>query len=198
MLIGVTGYAQAGKDTVADYLVEEYGFTKFAFADALRNLALTLNPWVVDHDWQSYVDESPEPRRLAWLVNELGWDGAKQNPEVRRFLQVLGTEGVRDHLGKDSWVNALDLVWMQSGAKNVVISDVRFPNEAEYVHRNNGILCRVARFNEDGTAFDNGIGTEHPSERFVASLSVDESLWATNVAGLHNIVRHLMAVYVNE
>src|SRR5690606_5142088 len=34
--IGLTGKMRSGKDTLADYLVENYGFTKFAFGDALK------------------------------------------------------------------------------------------------------------------------------------------------------------------
>ena len=36
-VIGLTGYAQSGKDTVASILVEKYGYRRIAFADKIRD-----------------------------------------------------------------------------------------------------------------------------------------------------------------
>jgi dephospho-CoA kinase len=44
MIIGISGYARSGKDTVANYLVEHHEFTRMAFADAMREALLRLNP----------------------------------------------------------------------------------------------------------------------------------------------------------
>jgi hypothetical protein len=165
ILVGLTGYAQHGKDTVGARLVDKWGFQRFAFADALKSMALVLNPVVLD-----YADgEGPMPR-LAKLVEDIGWEGAKQYPEVRRFLQVLGTEAVRGHLGEQAWVDALHLTLMHEAPERAVITDVRFPNEAIYVNDMGGKMARVERLNADGSLFDNGLGTEHPSEKYIMSL----------------------------
>lgn len=167
MLIGVTGYAQHGKDTIANVLVEDFGFTRLAFADALKDLAYYINPSI------------PGIGRLSGIVDTDGFEAAKQLPEVRRILQDLGT-GARYWLGDNVWVDALDLKVRASG-ENVVISDVRFPNEADYIHRWLGTLWRVHRLvptdslspDTDFVEFDNGVGTTHPSEYHVAALPVD-------------------------
>lgn len=185
MLIGLTGYAQHGKDTVAAALVEDFGYTRVAFADPLKQLAYEVNPWVLG-------EEEGEQVRLAWLVDELGWEGAKANPEVRRVLQVLGT-AARTIIGPNVWVDAADLK-VQQAPGPVVISDVRFPNEAEYIHRYSGQLWRIQRVNEDGTAFDNGVGTDHPSEAHVAELSIQKLIVAWNVEQLQDTVRSIMGV----
>jgi hypothetical protein len=162
-LIGVTGHAQHGKDTVGKRLVEQWGYQKFAFADRLKSMALVLNPVIANLPFL----------RLADIVERDGWEEAKRWTEVRRFLQVLGTEGVREHLGEDAWVNALDLAIARAGdPTNVVITDVRFPNEAKYIHEMNGTLIRVVRRNEDGSPFINGV-MDHPSERYVDRLPAD-------------------------
>ena len=44
MIIGLSGKAGSGKDTIADYLVTNYGYTKFALADAVREAVFILNP----------------------------------------------------------------------------------------------------------------------------------------------------------
>lgn len=168
MIVGVTGFAQHGKDSLGQRLVERWGYERFAFADVLKDMALTLDPIVR----QSYR-YSDDPERLAEVVKAVGWDRAKQEPEVRRFLQVLGTEAVRGHLGEDVWIDALARKIEQSGARRVVVTDVRFPNEAQWVFSSyNGIMVRIRRLNEDGTLFDNGLSADHPSERHTATLPV--------------------------
>ena len=209
-MIGVTGYAQHGKDSVGKFLVEEYGYTRYAFADQLKSMAFTLNPIVQTYSFPKH------PERLQTLVGLMGWDKAKEIAEVRRFLQVLGTEAVRDHLGEDAWVDALDLklkvdgfmakdergmyypyVW--PGAK-VVITDVRFPNEAAWVRKLGGKLWRVKRVVKDPdpkydnlyVPYDNGLGKDHPSERFVGDLEVDRTLTASNLDELGDEVERAL------
>ena len=165
-------------------LVENHGYVRFAFADALKSMALVLNPIVIAEGMDP-VYTLPDgtalliPVTLETLVSEAGWEFAKQVPEVRRFLQVLGTEAVRDHLGENAWVDALDLSIGRAGDPvNVVITDVRFPNEAEYVKDMGGTMLRISRLNVDGTPFDNGLSKDHPSEAHIASLPVDYDLIA--------------------
>jgi hypothetical protein len=167
MLIGVTGYAQHGKDSIGQRLVEKHGFVRFAFADQLKSMALVLDPWIT-------FDVASPMRLSTFVAMQGGWEGAKAHGEVRRFLQVLGTEAVRDHLGEDSWVNALDLAIEQAGDPiDVVITDVRFPNEARYIQENEGMMVRINRLDENGEVFDNGLAKDHPSEAFIESLPVD-------------------------
>ena len=45
-VIGLTGYAGSGKDTLANILVEEYGFTRIAFADKTKEFLYDLNPGI--------------------------------------------------------------------------------------------------------------------------------------------------------
>jgi hypothetical protein len=182
-IIGLTGYAQHGKDSAASTIVEEFGYERLAFADTLKSMALTLNPYI--------PDTSGGITRLEGVVNyHGGWEGAKVIPEVRRFLQVLGTEAVRGHLGDDIWVNALAIKMQPAG--DYVISDVRFPNEAQMVHDLGGQVVRIVRVNESGSTFDNGLGTDHPSEQYVAELPVDATLVASDLGGLAHSVRQFM------
>lgn len=185
MIVGLTGRAQHGKDFTARVLAE-FGFKRYAFADQLKSMALVLNPYI----------DSKYTLRLYQLVQDQGWDGAKENPEVRRFLQVLGTEGVREHLGEDAWVAALEKhIRDDTGdpnfyARNIVITDVRFPNEARWVTRNQGgVLWRIRRINLDGTAYDNGLGADHPSEQYVDSLPVEREIVARTKEELAILVR---------
>jgi hypothetical protein len=184
MIIGVTGHARHGKDTTGQFLVDNYDFARYAFADQLKSMALTLNPIIRTFTFPKHAE------RLATLVKLLGWDKAKEIPEVRRFLQVLGTEAVRDHLGQDAWVDALDKKLNDDGLtrdSDIVITDVRFPNEAQFVKRNSGEIWRVKRLvYEDGMIrdFDNGLGVDHPSEKFVDSIKADHVFIANELREL--------------
>ncbi len=187
MIIGLTGYAQHGKDTVGRYLVEKYGFRRYAFADQLKSMAVVLNPIVYGDDYETL--------RLRDLVEREGWDEAKKDQEVRRFLQVLGTEAVREHLGKDAWIDALDKRLNDDGrtrSDSIVITDVRFPNEAQFVRRNGGEVWRIHRIvrteHGDFTDFDNGLGVDHPSEKFVNVIKVNHVIIAESLDDLQMLV----------
>lgn len=132
MIIGLTGYAQSGKDTVANILVEKYGYQRIAFADPIRALLYETNPMLKD----GY--------RVQGLVDVYGWDKVKVDyPEARRLLQDLGL-GARKHFGEMFWVQqALKDV---DASGNYVITDVRFPNEAAAIRLNEGAqIWRVKR-----------------------------------------------------
>ena len=144
MLIGLCGAAGAGKDSVAEILVREHNFTRYAFADRMREALYRLNPRVADPMLNMYWQLRP-------LVDIKGWDYAKREfPEVRKLLQTFGTEVGREMFGEDFWVN--QVAWqyealMEStfGDANVVIPDVRFPNEADWITDEEGYVLRVER-----------------------------------------------------
>lgn len=135
-LVGLTGYAGSGKDAAAAGLVAA-GWTRQAFADPVRSMALAIDPLVV---WPLF---STDPVRLSLLVAKRGWHAAKECPEVRQFLQRLGTDAVRVHLGVDAWIQAFDLA--RDRRSDTVAPDVRFPNEALHIRRMGGIVIRIDR-----------------------------------------------------
>jgi hypothetical protein len=149
LIIGLAGYAQSGKDTVAKVLIEKHGFTKIAFAEMIRVALYRLNPLIKDGV------------RLADYVDQLGWDGAKQEPEVRRLLQVFGTEVGRSLLGDNVWVD-LALAGIKPGV-NYVFTDVRFESEALAIKNLGGQVWRVSR---EGVYSVNGHSSESALEGF--------------------------------
>lgn len=164
MIVGLTGRAQHGKDTVADELVRHYEFSKMSFAAPLKELALAVNPYV----GEVVEGEKVEAVRLATVVADIGWEEAKKVAEVRRFLQELGTQA-RNFLGEDIWVDAARDA-MPLG--DVVFSDVRFYNEVELIRKLGGVLVRITR-----PGHDSGVDPNHPSERYVPRFIPDVELW---------------------
>lgn len=188
MLIGLCGYKRAGKSTVANVLVDECGFTNINFADALRMLALGINP-VVGYALKQALVIGGQPQLVALyyaeIIEAVGYERAKEIDEVRRFLQRLGTEGIRDTFGPDVWVEIVRQQLDVPGAaeRNVVIADVRFPNEAAMVTNLGGELWRINR-----PGFDRG-GDAHPSEAFVDAMEVDRDITATDIEDLRRQAR---------
>lgn len=129
VLIGLTGKAGAGKNTVADIICELIpGAEQYSLAGPLKDMALAIDPLIWIEKFSGGYSTS-----LAEYVRDTSWDFAKQKPSVRRFLQRLGTEGVRGTFGDDAWVDLMWKWWGKSPAKVGVVTDVRFPNEAEAV-----------------------------------------------------------------
>ena len=150
MIIGLSGYAQSGKDTVAELLCLNYGFKRISFALPMRDAIYTLNPLVEGTN------------RIVDLVDEYGWDVAKANPEVRRLLQVFGTEVGRSLFGETFWI---DQAFKRAEEyERVVFSDVRFPNEATAIQQRGGDVWRINRHNH---APVNGHKSEHAMDMFM-------------------------------
>ena len=165
MLIGLTGRMGSGKDAVAAHLVEHHDFTRFAFADILKELA-----------------------------RDIGWDGAKDE-KGRRLLQDLG-HGVRQHLGDDSWVKALDrAIWRVCNpyTSRIAVSDVRYPNEVEWVRSYGGLLVRVDRPGVNRSGPEHA----HPTEASIDRFQVDAVLTNDSTLGaLYEKVETLLLVKV--
>lgn len=141
-LIGMIGRRRSGKDSFASTLVDELGYDRVAFADPLREAALALNPLVGPAPLPG--DLTSGYRRLAEVVETLGWERAKDTvPEVRVVLQRLGTNAVRA-LDDTFWVRAA-VARIEASSAPVVVTDCRFPNEAEAVRLAGGYLVRVVR-----------------------------------------------------
>lgn len=142
MIIGLGYRARSGKDVVADYLVNKYGFKKTAFAASLKEACRTIFHLT---DRQLYGDLKEVPDEF-WGVTP------------RYILQRVGTECMRDGYDKSIWVRSLERQVTQPG--NWVITDVRFVNEAEAVKRWGGNVFRIDR---PGVGVTGGID-KHPSE----------------------------------
>ncbi|QNN99185.1 deoxynucleoside monophosphate kinase [Streptomyces phage Faust] len=158
MIIGLAGYARSGKDSAADAL-EGIGFCRIAFADKLREFAYEINPIVEGYIGTQYS--------LQEVIDEHGWDGYKDTyfaESVREQLQYIGTDVVRRILGPDTWANATFSA--MDDTKNYVITDVRFPNEADGIRQRRGRVYRIVR---------EGIGpaNDHFSERALDHYEYD-------------------------
>lgn len=143
IIIGLGGRKYSGKDALADYLVQDHGYTKHEMSSVLNEIMEIINPWVV-----VYEDiEGFEPGTLTRykdLVAHVGYVKAKEVGEVRRLLQMLGTEVGRNILHQDVWVNVMrEKILATEG--HVVFTGVRYPNELALVRELSGVAAWVER-----------------------------------------------------
>jgi hypothetical protein len=145
MIIGLTGKARSGKDTAATMILEMLpAANKYAFADPLKEgLMAALG---LTHE-EVYGELKDTMNPLYGKTN-------------REMLQTFGTDWARNMVNTDVWLLAAQRK-MPKGI--VVISDIRYDNEADFV-RENGLLIHVSRNNRD--AIDGVEG--HASEVGVA------------------------------
>lgn len=176
MIIGLSGYARSGKDTAADRLVEQHMFTRYSFAAPMKDAMYKLNPIVHSDNMGNF--------RYKDLVDLYGLDKSKDSyPEIRRLLQVFGTEIGRDMFGTNFWV---DLALNSIKEDRVVISDVRFKNEADAIKSVGGQVWRINR---------HGVGpvTNHSSEIDLDSYNFDYIIDNDySLLDLHNVVDMLL------
>lgn len=185
MLIAFSGLKGAGKDTAAQVLVDEYGFRKIAFADALRQMLLIIDPEISFEDMWGL-----NCRRLSQIIKGVGWDEAKRNyPEVRRLMQVTGTEGVRMLFGENAWIDILARRFpdLADADTRYVITDCRFDNEVDFVRGQGGMLVWVERegLSSDGHSSE----SDHIKDLASVVLHNDET-----IDELHEDIRFMLFV----
>jgi hypothetical protein len=170
---------------VAFRLFARHGYQRVAFADRLKEAALKVDPYV--EVWAGPT--AYRQIRLSDVVREHGWEGAKQYTEVRRFLQDYA-QAVRD-LDPDFWVRAARGAIDAANRLSlpVVVTDVRYENEARWLLERGFVLVRVTRPNA-GLAGDAG---RHASETELADYVTDMTIANTGtLRDLNAIVDSLL------
>lgn len=184
-LIGINGRIGAGKDTVGnliramtcgkeyvDWMSIKPGLVAYderkakweikKFAHKLKLVAgIMLGVDPLKFEDQEY--------KKTMLGKDWDIDGIPMS--VREFLQKLGTEGIRNGVHTNAWVNSLfaEFIPTMEDDKVVIpqwiITDCRFPNEAQAIKDNGGIVIRVER--------ETDVISDHPSETGLDSWDFD-------------------------
>jgi len=135
-LIGLSGAARSGKDTVGDYIVSEFDFKRYAFADPLKRAASEM----FGIPFEDFCNDDTKE-----VVNEF-WGFSP-----RQMAQLLGTEGGRELFRQDIWVKRAELeLSLNQLHAGMVITDVRFPNEAQWIQDMGGTVIHIERPGADG------------------------------------------------
>ena len=142
MILSTSGLISSGKDTIADYLINNYGFQQFSFANSLKEVCCSIFGWEPD----MISGKTPESRLEREKVDQW-WATRLGIPEFspRWALQHFGTDVCRKHFHDDIWIASLENKLMKTDASNIIITDARFPNELEMIQQLNGKCIYVER-----------------------------------------------------
>lgn len=159
-LIGFIGKIGVGKTTAADFLVENYQFSKHNFKDGLNAELHELYPKLLDH-FRKYHGWTEETDILSVKPAP---------PETRELQQRHGTE-VRRGGNREYWVKKWIEKYTKTFNENVCVDDVRFFNEVEAIKRFGGIIVRIERSDVTDTG-------EHQSEIELEDYEADFTITA--------------------
>lgn len=136
IIIGIGHKKGVGKDTVANRLVDSYGFIRMSFADPLKEACRIIFHFS-DEQLYGNLKEVIDPR----------W-----GKSPRQILQLFGTDALRAVIDKEVWIKSLKIKIQNLASRTIhkqlkiVVPDVRFPNEAEAIKSmTDGSLWKVVR-----------------------------------------------------
>lgn len=137
-IIGLKGQSGAGKDTVGDYLIKQHNFKKISFAMPLKQITAIITGWPLE----MILGGTPESRdfRETKIHPEFGMT-------CREILQEIGTDLFRQYFDPETWIKIAkrQIQDFTNQGYNVVITDVRFENEAEMIKSLGGEVWNLKR-----------------------------------------------------
>ena len=169
-IIGLCGYKGSGKDTFADYIVQNDNYIKIAFADYIKNALMELFDW----DITSFEQNNKEVEDTYWgttprmMCQQLGTDFLRihcKDKISQKFLLPNNEEYKSSFHIKRINKDIIKYYNINSETK-IVITDIRFQDEADYVKKLGGIVVKINRPNLKKNAF-----SSHSSESNIDNIN---------------------------
>lgn len=141
MIIGLCGFIGSGKDTAAEYLVNNE-FQRESFADTLKDTVSSIFGW----DREMLEGKTTEARIWREQIDPW-WADRLAMPTLtpRWVLQYVGTDVFRNNFHNDIWIASLQKKLYDNQDTDIVISDCRFPNEVSAIQELGGKVAWVKR-----------------------------------------------------
>lgn len=154
MVIGLVGKRGVGKDSVAELIRIKWGFGTASFAAPVKQACASI--FCLDaYDMEDRTKKETIDTR--WGISP------------RQMMQLVGTDCVRKQFGEDHWLKHMELRLKKMGEPFVVITDVRFANEAEMIKQQGGLLIGISR----PTLHNSSSTDAHCSESGINDIAVD-------------------------
>lgn len=143
-VIGICGLIGSGKGTAADILVENHGYKKISFADALKDGVAAM----FGYDRALLEGDTAESREWREKPDKFWTKECGEDMSPRLILQLVGTDAMREGFFKDVWVAIVKKQIQENPDVNWVIADCRFPNEQNVIKELGGQVWHVRRGDE--------------------------------------------------
>ena len=137
-LIGLAGRAGVGKSTVARLLCEQHAFVEVALAAPIKRALSAL----LDLPAATFDDPATKETPIPWL----------RNTSPRRLMQTLGTGWGRQMIADDLWrilaerhITTLTAQAERLHISGIVVSDLRYPDEADWLRTLGGTVWHIVR-----------------------------------------------------
>lgn len=151
-IIGFTGQAGAGKDTCADIIMNTFESVELlSITEPLKKSCQILFNLTNEQLHDTIIKETVDPR----------W-----NKSPRELFQWLGTDIIRNTFDPDFFVKNVEQRIMNSTNEYIVISDIRFNNEAKMIKSLGGKIIKIDRK-------DYSINSTHESENGIDHSLID-------------------------
>ena len=173
MIIGLIGLINSGKGTVGSMLIEQ-GFQHESFANSLKDATASIFNW----DRAMLEGDTSASRAQRETVDEW-WNKRLKIPDFtpRVALQILGTDILRNHFHADIWVLSME-ARIKDAKQNVVITDVRFPNEVRIIRELGGKIVRIKR-GDDPEWFSLAASDHESMPVIYPNIHASEYSWAS-------------------
>lgn len=181
ILIGLSGPAGCGKDTVAALLHKHGAFHRYTMALAMKQ-ALEV---MFDIPLSVWDDRVAKEAVVPWI-----------GKSPRQLAQTLGTDWGRNTIHQDIWLRRMLREWDQvktAVSPRMVVTDVRFDNEAQAIKNSGGTVWLVERPGVAAVA-------AHVSEKGVSSALIEGVVKNTGTldqleANMQHWIRFLLKRY---
>ena len=205
-LVGLTGKIGVGESTFAEVLCEEFGGVEFAFAKPIKKVAEVLFPHknLIEDDKNEKIILGGENLKLSFDPSERKGEDLISDLTYRKLFQILGADTIREHIHRDYFIwqlsREVNEFLAKSEEKNplIVVSDVRFDNEAKWIKDHGGFIIKII---QKGTALnETSLSEENDYHRKRKSLSYKSKQTGDEVhCSEYGIdLKYLDYLYVND
>ena len=209
----ITGKAGSGKDTAAEMFSKETQLQTYALADPIKGMIARLFNISIDRLYDQkykelellYTIDVTSLEGAGMYYNELGLDKYQEFHDAwEEWIDIFGLRQVEEYyqvritirellqkLGTDWGRSKSELIWLDLTPPNVLVTDIRFNNEAQYFIDKDYLVIEIVRDGAETTAH-NG----HSSEAGISPLLIDTVIY--NDATLNRLYEKVVTVLVSE
>jgi hypothetical protein len=154
LILGLHGVKRSGKDTAASFikeaLADDYTITTLSFAEPMRRMLKSMICGCTTISEEMFDAIAQDDRKETFKFPVIG-------RTYRELMQTLGTEWGRDLVKATLWTDLAEST-LQKAEGCVVVTDVRFENEASMIRSNGGHIIHISRFGFQGDTHRSELG----------------------------------------